>query len=186
MKNPKVTIYITNHNYGDYIEKSIFSVLRQTFKDFELIIIDDGSKDNSKKIINKFLITNPEIIYISQKNRGLIVSNNVALNLAKGKYIMRLDADDWLHKDALMRMVKFLDSNNKVGLVFPDYYEVNERGLIIHKIQRHNFNKVKKYDQYLLYLIFFYYLTRHFCGKFLNFLSLNKFHYFPILKIHYY
>ena len=148
MKNPKVTVYITNYNYGDYIKKSILSVLQQTFKEFELIIIDDGSKDNSKKIINKFLITNPEIIYIAQKNRGLIISNNVALNLAKGKYIIRLDADDWLHKDALMKMVKFLDSNNKVGLVFPDYYEVNEEGLIIHKVQRHNFNKVKIYDQY--------------------------------------
>ena len=53
-KLPLITIYITNHNYGKYIEKSINSVLNQTYKNFEIIIIDDGSTDNSRKIIEKF------------------------------------------------------------------------------------------------------------------------------------
>ena len=68
------------------------SVLKQSMNSFELIIIDDGSKDNSKKIIDKFKKNKKSSVF--QKNKGLTVSNNLALRLAKGKYIMRLDADD--------------------------------------------------------------------------------------------
>jgi glycosyltransferase involved in cell wall biosynthesis len=75
-----ITVYITNYNYGKYIDQAIKSVLSQTFKDFELIIIDDGSKDNSKKIIDKYK-TNKKIRIIYQKNRGLNISNNIALKL---------------------------------------------------------------------------------------------------------
>ena len=86
-QNPLVTVYITNHNYGKYISKAIMSVLKQSMNSFELIIIDDGSKDNSKKIIDKFK-KNKKVISVFQKNKGLTVSNNLALRLAKGKYIM--------------------------------------------------------------------------------------------------
>ena len=96
MKQPLVTVYITNYNYGNYIEKAINSLLEQTFKDFEMLIIDDGSTDNSREIIEKHAsVKNVKIIY--QKNKGLITSNNIALRLARGKYLMRLDADDiWI------------------------------------------------------------------------------------------
>ena len=83
-QNPLVTVYITNHNYERYISKSIKSVLNQSMNNYELIIIDDGSKDNSKRIINKFK-KNKKIISVFQKNKGLTVSNNLALRLAKGK-----------------------------------------------------------------------------------------------------
>ena len=68
---PLITVYITNHNYQKYISKSITSVLNQNFKNFELIIIDDGSTDNSIKEIEKFTKKNKEIIFIKQKKRGL-------------------------------------------------------------------------------------------------------------------
>ena len=95
--NVLISVYITNYNYGKYLEQSIKSVLNQTTKDFELIIIDDGSTDNSLEIIKKFE-NKPQIKFIKQKNKGLNVSNNIALKLSKGKYIIRLDADDWLEK----------------------------------------------------------------------------------------
>jgi len=144
--NPLVTVYITNHNYGNYINKAIKSVLVQSLKNFELIIIDDGSKDDSKKIINKYK-NNKKIIPIFQNNRGLTVSNNVALRLSRGKYIMRLDADDWLDSHALEILSDKLEKNPKVGLVFPDYFEVDETGQIIELVRRHDFNKVKLLDQ---------------------------------------
>ena len=81
--NPTVTVYITNYNYGDYLEKAIKSVLNQTFTSFELIIIDDGSTDGSKEIINKYQ-KNKNIYAVFQDNKGLNASNNVALNLARG------------------------------------------------------------------------------------------------------
>ena len=142
----KVTVYITNHNYEKYIKKCIESVLNQSFTNFELIIIDDGSTDNSKKIINQYeKFKKISIVY--QKRKGLNISNNVAIRLSRGEYIIRLDADDWLEKNALNIMVKYLDSNKDRALVFPDYFEVNEDERIIKRIKRHNFDKVSLLDQ---------------------------------------
>ena len=76
-----------NHNYEKFVKKSIESVLSQTYKNFELIIIDDGSSDNSRKIIQEYE-NNPKVIVIFQKQKGLNISNNVAIRLAKGEYIL--------------------------------------------------------------------------------------------------
>jgi len=147
MNSPVLSIYITNHNYGKYIEKAIQSVLNQTFKDFELIIIDDGSTDNSMETIRKFSNIS-RIKIIEQENQGLTVSNNIAIKVAAGKYIMRLDADDYLAPEAAELMVEVLDSKPKVALVFPDYFEVDEDGEILSEIRRHDFeNDVSLHDQ---------------------------------------
>ena len=125
MNPSKVTVYITNFNYGHYLEKAVNSVLNQTYEEVEVLIIDDGSTDNSHDIIEKFsTINNIKIIY--QKNKGLIVTNNIALRLAQGKYIMRLDADDYLDKNAIKLMVDELDKDSELGLVFPNYFIVDE------------------------------------------------------------
>ena len=144
--NPLITVYITNYNYGKFIKKAIDSVLNQTFKNFELIIIDDGSKDKSAKIIKQFQNKN-KIKVVFQKNKGLIVSNNLALRMSNAKYIMRLDSDDWLDPHALEIMFNILERNKKISLVFPDYYEVDKNGKIIGQVRRHDFKKVKLLDQ---------------------------------------
>ena len=99
-KIPTITVYMPNYNYGDYIEEAIESVENQVFKDWELIIIDDGSTDGSRKILKKYS-THNKITVIEQKNKGLNVTNNVALRIARGKYIVRLDADDYLDENFL-------------------------------------------------------------------------------------
>ena len=144
--NPLITVYITNYNYGKFIKKAINSVLNQTFRNYELIIIDDGSKDKSTKIIKQFE-NRRNIKVVFQKNKGLIVSNNLALRLSKAKYIIRLDSDDWLDPHALEIMSNILERNKKISLVFPDYYEVDKNGKIIKQVRRHNFKKVKLFDQ---------------------------------------
>ena len=144
---PLITVYITNHNYEKFISKSIQSVLNQSFKRYELIIIDDGSTDNSINVINKYCKKSKDIIFVKQKKRGLVASNNIAISLAKGKYIMRLDADDWLKKNALKEMFKIIDKNEKIAMVFPDYYEVDINGKIISRFVRHDFKKVNLKDQ---------------------------------------
>jgi glycosyltransferase involved in cell wall biosynthesis len=137
---------MTNHNYGKYIAKSIDSVLNQTFSDYELIIIDDGSTDNSKEVIGKYENTS-KVTTIYQENKGLNVTNNIAIKLSKGKYIMRLDADDYLDENALMIMSNGLN-NSKCGLIFSDYYLVDEFGSVISLVRRHDFkNDVTLYDQ---------------------------------------
>lgn len=139
-RNPLLTVYITNYNYGMYIQQSVESVLSQTFQDFELFIIDDGSVDNSKEIIEQYR-DNPKINIIYQQNKGLNVTNNIAMRASIAKYIMRLDADDFLTPDALEIMVSALENDIDLGLVFPDYYYTNDNGIITGEEIRHDFDK---------------------------------------------
>lgn len=144
---PLITVYVTNHNYARFLRQAVNSLFEQTFQDFEIILIDDGSTDNSKEIIeNYFTDTGIQIIY--QKNQGLNVTNNIALRVARGKYIMRLDADDYLDKNALLVMSNMLENDEELGLVFPDYYLVDVEGNIVGLERRHTFDKdVTLYDQ---------------------------------------
>ena len=132
---PKVTIYITTHNYGRYIERAVESVLSQTFRDWELIIIDDGSTDNTQEVIAKYRGM-PKIHFGEQEKKGLNVSNNIALRLAKGEYIMRLDPDDYLDENILLVLSNILDSKPEAGLAYPDYYLVDEDGEIQQVVRR--------------------------------------------------
>ncbi len=135
-----ITVYITNYNYGRYIRAAIESVLHQTLQDFEIIIIDDGSTDDSREIIEEFN-GHPQIKVIFQQNKGLNVTNNIALRVARGKYIMRLDADDYLDQNALLVMSNLLEQDEALGLVFPDYYLVDAEGNIDSIHRRHDFDK---------------------------------------------
>ncbi|MEQ9440562.1 MAG: glycosyltransferase [Cyclobacteriaceae bacterium] len=141
MKNDVlVTVYITNYNYGKFITQAVESVLNQTLSDFEIIIIDDGSTDNSREIIETYA-NHAKIKVIYQKNKGLNVTNNIALRVAKGKYIMRLDADDFLDTNALLVMSNMLENDAELGLVFPNYYVTDASGNVDAVHQRHDFEK---------------------------------------------
>jgi len=143
---PLVSIYIISHNYGRFLSQSVDSVLTQSFSDFEIIIIDDGSTDDTPQVLAKYA-GNEKVHLILQQNKGLSVTNNIALRTARGKYIMRLDADDYLHPDALKLLSVELESDPDVGMVFPDYYEIDENGNTIAEIRRHDFDDVTLLDQ---------------------------------------
>lgn len=136
--NPLVTVYITNHNYGRFVAKAIDSVLNQTLRDFELIVIDDGSTDESRSVIATYE-NRPGVRVIFQENSGLAVSNNIAIHAARGKYVMRLDADDWLDENALAILSGVLERKPEIGMVFPDYYRVDEAGGVRELVRRHDF-----------------------------------------------
>lgn len=142
---PLITVYLVNFNYSEYISKAIDSVLDQSFTDFELIIIDDGSTDNSVELISNY--TDKRITTIFQHNRGLNVTNNIALRRARGKYIIRLDADDWFDARALQIMVEMLEQEQNLAMVFPDYFTVSQNGEIVDLVRRHDFSEVTIWDQ---------------------------------------
>tara|TARA_B100002051_G_scaffold24843_1_gene19329 strand:- start:16262 stop:19360 length:3099 start_codon:yes stop_codon:yes gene_type:complete len=144
--DPLISVYITCYNYEKFVEEAIDSVLSQNFSDFELIIIDDGSSDKSRDRINKYRY-HPKVKIIFQNNLGLNKTNNVAINLAKGKFIMRLDADDYLDSNALHLMSKKLLEDDTLALVFPDYILVDPHGELIAQEIRHNFAEVGMMDQ---------------------------------------
>ena len=144
---PAVTVYIANHNYGRYIEQAIRSVLTQTLQDFELIVIDDGSEDDSRAIIERFADQDSRIVPVFQHNQGLTVTNNIAMRAARGRYIMRLDADDYLDEHALQVLAGALDRDPDIGLVFPDFHLVDVEGRVLDIVRRHDFNDVTLLDQ---------------------------------------
>lgn len=138
--NPKITVYITNYNYGKFIEESINSVLNQTFQDFEIIVIDDGSTDNSKEIIKKFE-NHEKISVIYQQNKGLTISNNIAISVAKGEFIVRLDADDRFDLNALSLLYGVFEKDEELGMAFGDWYEIDEFNNVLSVERRHDFEK---------------------------------------------
>ena len=139
---PLVTIYMVNHNYGNYIEKAIKSVLRQSYKNFELIIIDDGSNDESREILRKFE-KNKKVKIILQNKKGLNVSNNIAIRSARGKYISRLDSDDWLDENFIEIMLNKLEKKSKAVIAICDYFLTNNYGEIISHYRNFNQKNVK-------------------------------------------
>jgi glycosyltransferase involved in cell wall biosynthesis len=141
----KVTVYILNYNYEKYLSKAIESVLSQSFHDIEVLLIDDGSTDNSLKIIEKYA---NDLTIVRQKNIGLTKSIKKAFTMASGEYVVRLDADDWMDPQCIEMLVQKIEISKNIGLVFPDYFEVDEAGHVIRRIKRHDFAKnVTLFDQ---------------------------------------
>lgn len=110
VKHPKISIILPVYNGEKTIRNAIASILRQSLADFELIIVDDGSSDGSRRVISSF--KDERIVVINQDNVGLQKTLNRGLNLARGEYIARIDADDeWVDNDKLKNQVEFLDAN---------------------------------------------------------------------------
>ena len=142
-KNPLVSIYIPSKDYGMFLEKSIKSVIDQLYTKWELFIVDEGSKDNTKKIAKKFENRFPEKIRFIQNKEPLglqKLANNI-LDIAKGKYLIRLDADDWLHEIAILIMVQKLEKNPNAGIAYGNYFYTDKDGNVIGIESRHELGK---------------------------------------------
>lgn len=135
MHNPKISVYIPCHNHADYIIEAIESVLNQTFSDWELIIINDGSTDNSAELL-KLYEGVPRISVYHTDTIGLPKVCNFAISKAKGQYIIRLDGDDIFDANILLVLSNYLDINTDAALVFPDYYLMDLQGNIYSHEQR--------------------------------------------------
>ena len=104
-KQPLVTIVIPCYNYAEYVGEAIESVINQTYSNIELIVINDGSTDNSDNVIKK-LQKKYNFKYINQHNQGIIAVRNQAINVAKGEYLVQLDADDYIDKTYIKKCLK--------------------------------------------------------------------------------
>lgn len=107
-----VSIIVPMYNVEKYIEKCITSLIEQTYKNCEIIIVNDGSEDKSKEIAEKIAIQNNNIKIINQKNSGVSVARNTGIENANGDYIIFVDADDYLAEDFVEYMVKLIKTNN--------------------------------------------------------------------------
>jgi len=120
IESPLVSIIITTYNHANYIPKAIHSCLNQTYSNFEVIIIDDGSTDDTKIIMESF----PNIIYYYQNNAGLSNARNSGVSVANGKYVLFLDADDWLFPRAIETNLKYHLQNDDLAFVSGNHFKI--------------------------------------------------------------
>jgi len=126
-KNPMISVILPVYNAKKYLDEAINSILTQTFKDFEFIIINDGSTDNSLNIIEHYRKKDNRIVLISRENKGLISSLNEGIKKSKGKYIARMDADDISLSTRFEEQYNFLEKNLDIG-VCGTWAEVFKKG----------------------------------------------------------
>lgn len=128
MTNPELSVFITTYNSELYIREAVSSILNQTYTDFELIIIDNCSTDNTVPIIKSFEDKRIQIVLHSE-NIGIAGSRNEALEMASGTFISFLDSDDIAHPQKFEKQITFLKANPDFGLVGSLVILINEKGI---------------------------------------------------------
>lgn len=137
-RKPVVSVIMATRNQAGLIADSINSVISQSFKDWELIIINDGSTDNTEAVVKEFIAKDSRIIYFDNgKNLGVPKSFNLAMGIAKGEFIARIDSDDsWIGKDKLKKQVEFLKNH-------PDYVAVGGGMIVVSSRKKELFRYLK-------------------------------------------
>lgn len=127
MSDPVLSVVMPVYNAGRYVRMAIDSVLNQTYTDFELILINDGSTDDSQDVLNGF--SDHRIRILSNKqNQGIVYARNRGLSEARGKYIAPFDADDVARKDKFEKQIRFLEENPQYGLIGSWAYLIDAEG----------------------------------------------------------
>jgi len=145
--HPKVSVVIPTYNCAQYITEAIESVLNQTYKDIEIIVVDDGSTDNTKEILLTY-IEEGLIQYIFQNNQGPGSARNTGIKESQGEFIAFLDADDTIESTSVNERVEMLKKYKEISLVFTDFFVLDnskincQREPILKK--NHFLNKVRK------------------------------------------
>jgi glycosyltransferase involved in cell wall biosynthesis len=135
---PKVSIVLPNYNYARYLDERIQSLLNQTYKDFELIILDDASTDNSLEVIEKYTADPRVKTQFYSENSGLPYKRwNDGADLAKGEYLLIAGADDSCNPKLLEKLVEKLDSYPSVGLVYAQSWGIDSQGNRTHLWKTH-------------------------------------------------
>lgn len=130
-KNILITIGIPFYKDRDTLSYAIKSVQKQTWKNFELILLDDGGNDGSLEVANKFL-DDPRIRIVSDgQNKGLPQRLNELIDMANGKYFARMDADDIMHPHRIEKQVEYLEAHNEVDVLGTGAYSINNKNIVL-------------------------------------------------------
>ena len=158
MDNPLVSVIMPVYNATKYVEEAVASVLNQTYQNLELLVIDDGSKDNTLELIKSF--DDPRLHVFTQINQGANVARNRGLSEAKGEYVKFLDADDALYPEALEAQVKQMASLADNEEVFGDFDFMDEDGKVFyhHKFDEELLQGIEANQEYW-YLKHWYMIT---------------------------
>jgi glycosyltransferase involved in cell wall biosynthesis len=131
---PKVTVLIPVYNRGKYVAEAIKSVLAQSFTDFEVLLIDDGSTDNSVEVMRSH--TDPRVrLVCNERNLGIPQTRNKGLALARGEYLAMLDSDDYAYPTRLAKQVNFLDRHRDYALIGTWTGGMDEKGRFLRRVR---------------------------------------------------
>lgn len=126
---PKATVLVPAYNCGNYIEKALESVSNQTFRDYNILVIDDGCTDDTEEKVTKMGIKS--LTYLkNEKNKGIVDTLNRGIDIIDSPYIVRMDGDDIMLPNRLKEQLNFLDSNVEYGMTGSWYHVINEDGLL--------------------------------------------------------
>lgn len=141
LKEPKISIIVPVYNVEKYIEKCLKSLANQTMQDFEIIIVNDGSKDNSEEIIKSFQENHPnlQIKYLKKENGGLASARNYGVKYATGKYISFIDSDDYIDINLYKNLEKYMDED--IDVIKFKMQTVDKKGNILEKLDGPVFEK---------------------------------------------
>ena len=119
--NPTVSIILPTYNRAHTLRKAVDSILNQTYKDFELIVVDDGSTDDTYNLIKS--INDYRIVYVKhEKNKGAAAARNTGIKLAKGKYIAFQDSDDEWYSHKLEKQMEIIENNKLIDIVYSSFF----------------------------------------------------------------
>ncbi|MEM6314943.1 MAG: glycosyltransferase, partial [Planctomycetota bacterium] len=124
-----MSVILASYNAEDFLRPAVASILQQTFTDFEIIAVDDGSTDGSRDVLRSF--DDPRLRVIEQENMGLTPTLNKACGLAKADLLARMDADDVAKPDRFAKQVAFLDAHPEVAVLGGAYELIDERGRLL-------------------------------------------------------
>jgi glycosyltransferase involved in cell wall biosynthesis len=126
--SPKVAVIIPLYNRADFIAQTIQSVFNQTYPNIELIVVDDGSTDNSRNVVKKFADKIRLLEHPGRVNKGQSAAINLGIKSSKSKYVAILDSDDLFAPEKIQLQVEYLEKNHDIGLVYGNGYAINEQG----------------------------------------------------------
>jgi glycosyltransferase involved in cell wall biosynthesis len=130
MSVPEISVVMPVYNAMPYLNEGVKSILGQTFRDFEFIIINDGSTDATNAILERYAELDTRIRLYSQENQGLISALNRGCRLARGRYIARMDADDISFPRRLEKQLEYLEGDTQIGIVGTWIYNVDKNGVV--------------------------------------------------------
>lgn len=128
---PRVSVVVPVYNAQAYLAEAMDSILGQTFFDFEVIVIDDGSTDKSKEILEKYAADDTRVRLVSRENKGVTATLNEGISLSRGTYIARMDADDITLPDRFEKQVEFLDRHSDTVVVGGQVILIDPNGQIL-------------------------------------------------------
>lgn len=117
---PLVSVIVPCYNYSRFLPETLESVLAQTCNDWECIIVDDGSTDNTANVAKLFMNKDNRFVYVYQCNSGLSTARNKGIGIAKGKYLQFLDADDLIEKEKLKTQIAVMENNYSIDIIYSD------------------------------------------------------------------